>query len=73
MNLDNKLSENLGRCIFPVGDCKTLCGEPTLLDSNGNHTPFCAKHSKDVARIFREKINKKKNRKGVKVVARAYK
>ena len=67
------LNNQLGFCVFPVGDCKSLCGEPTLLDANGNYSPFCAKHAKEVEQRFKHELQKKgKKKKGFKGVARKY-
>ena len=61
--------KNMGQCIYPIkdeetGKRKTLCGEPTLLDSEGNHTPFCAKHLKEVRDILAYKRNLKHKPRG---------
>jgi hypothetical protein len=56
------LQKNGGTCIFPVGDCKSLCGAITLLGPQGEHTPFCAKHKKEVDDIFRFKQQKENKR-----------
>jgi len=67
------LDNQIGFCVFPVDDCKTLCGEPTLLDANGNNTPFCAKHSREVEQRFKLALQKKnKKKRGFKGAARVY-
>jgi len=63
MEVVDLLKQNAGTCIFPVGDCKSLCGALTLLGPKGEYKPFCAKHEKEVESIFRFKQQKENKRK----------
>lgn len=59
MDIGKMMEQNAGTCIFPVGDCKSLCGALTLLGAQGEKLPFCAKHQKEIEEIFRHKQQQK--------------
>ena len=61
--------DNMGQCIFPIKDektglRKTLCGEPTLLDGEGNYMPFCSNHLKEIKKILAYKRTLKQKPRG---------